>query len=177
MIQNSVKKKFGVVWWSFLSSFLGIAILALLQFQMSYYLPTGSKLTTLVASFGAVSILVFGAIEAPLAQPRNAILGNTLSAFVGVVVHYIFKSSPELEWLAAAFSVSFALVAMQITDTVHPPGGATALIAIIAGDEIHDLGFLYVIIPVFVGTCILVCVSVVVNNIQRQYPRYWLTKN
>ena len=34
---------------------------------------------------------------------------------------------------------------MQITKTLHPPGGATALIAIIGSDKIKDLGYLYVV--------------------------------
>jgi len=30
---------------------------------------------------------------------------------------------------------------MQLTLTLHPPGGATALIAVIGSEQIHNLGF------------------------------------
>jgi CBS-domain-containing membrane protein len=34
-----------------------------------------------------------------------------------------------VQWLANAVGMSLALLAMQLTQTTHPPGGATALIA------------------------------------------------
>ncbi|KDO23814.1 hypothetical protein SPRG_11245 [Saprolegnia parasitica CBS 223.65] len=177
-VPDLTSKKARVLWWSFLSSFVGIAILAAMQYSASIYLyPSDQKITTLIGSFGAMSILVFGAVEAPLAQPRNAILGNTLSAFVGVAIAkvlYTAENIDEYMWVACALSVSLSMVAMQLTDTVHPPGGATALIAVTSGQDIQHLGFFYAIFPVFVGSCILVGVSVVMNNIERQFPRYWL---
>ncbi len=59
---------------------------------------------------------------------------------------------------------------MHVTKTLHPPGGATALIAIIGGDEIHNLGYLYALMPVTAGAVILL----VVNNIPktRRYPEF-----
>ena len=66
---------------------------------------------------------------------------------------------------------------MQITRTVHPPGGATALIAVAGGEKITSLGFLYVFCPVLTGTIILVMVALLVNNVSynqsRSYPHYW----
>ena len=50
--------------------------------------------------------------------------------------------------LAAAFAVSLSIVAMQLSKTLHPPGGATALIAVIGNEQIHDMGYRYVIAPV-----------------------------
>ena len=37
---------------------------------------------------------------------------------------------------------------MQICKCAHPPGGATALVAVIGGDQIHALGYQYVLTPV-----------------------------
>ncbi|OQR99129.1 HPP family protein [Achlya hypogyna] len=173
-------QKARVLWWSFMSSFIGIAILAAMQYSASIYVyPSDQKITTLIGSFGAMSILVFGAVEAPLAQPRNAILGNTLSAFIGVAIAKVLHTAEDVDeymWLACALSVSLSMVAMQLTDTVHPPGGATALIAVTSPQDIQNLGFFYAVFPVFVGSCILVGVSVIFNNIQRQFPRYWLVR-
>ena len=57
----------------------------------------------------------------------------------------------------------------------HPPGGATALIAVIGSAEIHKLGFLYVLLPATVAPLILLVVAVLVNNIpkSRRYPEIW----
>ena len=61
---------------------------------------------------------------------------------------------------------------MQLTLTLHPPGGATALIAVIGSEQIHDLGFLYVLVPVASGAFILLLIALIVNNIpkHRFYP-------
>ena len=72
--------------------------------------------------------------------------------------------------------MALAIVAMMLTDTVHPPGGATALIAVIGVDTVHDLGFLYVLMPAGLGALLLLLVALVVNNIPktRRYPVYWV---
>jgi len=81
----------------------------------------------------------------------------------------------DILWIAAALSVSLAIVVMLITKTLHPPGGATALIAVIGGKKIHDLGFLYALLPAGAGALILLAVALLVNNLSenRRYPEYW----
>ena len=63
---------------------------------------------------------------------------------------------------------------MMLTDTVHPPGGATALTAIIGGPAIQDLGFLYTLFPAGVGALVLLLVALLVINLssRRRYPEY-----
>ena len=63
-------------------------------------------------------------------------------------------------------------LAMQLSLTLHPPGGATALIAVLGSEKIHELGFLYVLYPVFTGAVILFFIALLVNNISkhRSYP-------
>ncbi|KAF0689763.1 Aste57867_18831 [Aphanomyces stellatus] len=176
---SHAKKKARVVLWSFVSSFCGIAILAAIQYSVHARFGNGNKVSSIIGSFGATAILAYGSIQTPLAQPRNVILGNTLCSIVGVTVARIFLDvapGDDYKWLSCALAVSISLVLMQVTDTVHPPGGATALIAVISGPDIEDIGYMYVVAPVFAGSCILVAVSVLINNIERQYPRYWLYK-
>ena len=76
---------------------------------------------------------------------------------------------------AAAFSVATAIALMHSTQTLHPPGGATALIAVIGSEKIHDLGFLYVLVPVGAGVVIMLMVALVINNLakNRKYPEFW----
>ena len=151
--------------WSFIGSFVGIGIIAFLQ---SHLLAKEENIF-LIGSFGASSVLIYGATQSPLAQPRNFIGGHLISAFIGVS---IYKLLPNIIWLTAPLAVSVSIVAMQITKTLHPPGGATALIAVIGSEEIKTLGYFYVLSPVLTGTIILFIVALIFNNIttHRKYP-------
>ena len=151
--------------WTFLGAFLGIGLIGYIQ---SLTLPQADNVF-LIGSFGASAVLVFGATNSPLAQPRNLVFGHLFSAIIGVTVQCFI---PDTLWLAAALAVSLAIVVMQITRTMHPPGGATALIATIGSVHIKELGFLYVLTPVMSGVLILLVVALVVNNIpqDRSYP-------
>jgi CBS-domain-containing membrane protein len=77
--------------------------------------------------------------------------------------------------VAAALAVSLAIAVMHLTKTLHPPGGATALIAVLGGDGIHRLGFLYVLMPVAAGSLIMLAVALIINNVPRtrKYPEFW----
>ncbi|TXK52854.1 HPP family protein [Pontibacter qinzhouensis] len=155
--------------WTFIGSLLGIGIIGFVQTQNSFV--SSSDQLFLIGSFGASAVLVYGATNSPLAQPRNLIGGHLLSAIVGVSVYKIFNN-PDLIWLSAALSVSVSIVLMQITKTLHPPGGATALIANIGSEKIKALGFYYVLHPVLFGVLVLFVVAILVNNIpkNRNYP-------
>lgn len=151
--------------WSFVGAFVGIGLIAFFQSQ----LLTRFENIFLIGSFGASSVLVYGAIQSPLAQPRNLIGGPVISAFIGVA---IYKLLPDIIWITAPLAVSLSIVMMQITKTLHPPGGATALIAVVGSEKIKALGFLYVLSPVLTGSLILLVVALVFNNItsHRKYP-------
>ena len=155
--------------WSWLGSFLGVAAVAF----ANQNLLAGTDLMLLVGSFGASAVLIYGAIGSPLAQPRNLVGGHVLSALIGVACWQLLRPVP---WLAAAVAVSTAIAAMHATRTLHPPGGATALIAVIGGPAIHNLGFFYAVMPVGLGALIMLVIAVTVNNIpgHRKYPDYWL---
>ena len=128
----------------------------------------------LIGSFGASAVLVYGVINSPLAQPRNLVGGHVLSAIIGVTVYRLL---PQKLWLAGALAVALAIVGMQITKTLHPPGGATALIAVIGSLQLKALSYWYVLVPVLAGVLLLLLVAVVVNNLTptRHYPanKYW----
>lgn len=155
---------------TFLGSFVGIALIGLLN---SYHLGPNDNLF-LIGSFGASSVLIYGIVNSPLAQPRNLIGGHLICATVGVTVNFLI---PEHTWLAAGLAVSASIVLMQISKTLHPPGGATALIAIIGSEKIKSLGYWYVVSPIFVGVIILFLVALIFNNITpyRTYPskKFW----
>lgn len=153
--------------WSFLGSFVGIGILAYIQ---SIHFK-GNDAVYLIGSFGASSVLVYGIIQSPFSQPRNLVGGHVISALIGVTVH---KLVPDIVWLAAPLAVSFSIIFMQMTKTLHPPGGATALIAVIGSDKIKSLGYMYVLSPVLMGVLILLFTALIFNNMtsSRTYPSH-----
>lgn len=154
--------------WSSLGALLGIGLCA----WLSSYFFEPRDLTLIIGSFGASAVLIYGVIKSPFSQPRNLMGGHILSAVVGVTVWEILGGTI---WLAAAVAVSLAIAVMLATNTVHPPGGASALIAVIGGQQVHDLGWLYPVLPVGAGALVLLLIALLVNNIprSRKYPEYW----
>ena len=144
--------------WTILGSFIGIGIVTYLTFLKG--------VPVLVASLGASACLIYGAPAVPFSQPRNAVIGQIVAAAIGVLVYQLFGNY----WYTATLSVALAIGAMMLTRIVHPPAGATALIAVITQQD-----WLFPLLPVGVGICILVAVGVLVNNMaaNRQYPSYW----
>lgn len=155
--------------WSWVGAFLGISAVGLI----GQFVFEGTDLTFVIGSLGASAVLIYGAVRSPLAQPRNLIGGHVLSALVGVTAWKLLGSDP---WLAQAVAVATAVALMHLTKTLHPPGGATALIAVIGSEEIHAMGYLYVLIPATIGPLILLIIALLVNNIPatRRYPESWL---
>lgn len=156
------------IFWSWLGAFVGIGACGVL----TQYFFSGHDLTLIIGSFGASAVLAYGAVRSPLAQPRNLIGGHIVSAIVGVLT---FKLLHQYPWAADAVAVATAIAVMHATRTLHPPGGATALIAVIGSHKIHAIGFYYVLIPATLGPLILLLVALLVNNIPstRRYPEIW----
>lgn len=159
----------GEIAWSWVGAAVGIAAVA----YVHYHWLQGTDLVMVIGSFGASAVLAYGAVRSPLAQPRNLVGGHVLSAVIGVA---FFQALGTWPCLAAAGAVATAIAAMHLTKTLHPPGGATALIAIIGSDKVHRLGYLYAVVPVAAGALIMLLVALAVNNIpaSRRYPEFWI---
>lgn len=142
---------------TWVGAFLGITAIVLFSHKFDL---------SVVASFGASAVLIYGVPDAPLSQPRNVILGHTLSAATGVATFMMFG----LTWWSPALGTALALVVMLLTKTTHPPGGATALFAVLS--QAHPS---YILTPIMAGAVILVIIGLLVNNLSpnRHYPRYW----
>lgn len=166
------RKPFSKIAWSWLGAFLGIYLISALS-RLGHFDLLNSMI--LVSSFGASSVLIYGSPQAEFAQPRNLLGGHIISAFIGISVYKYLQLDIAI---LGALAVSLSVVAMHFTRTLHPPGGATALIAVIGSAEIHDLGYWFVFMPIGVGAVILLIVALFVNNLssnpKRHYPRYWL---
>ena len=104
--------------------------------------------------------MVYAACHVPMAQPKgNVIGGHFVSALVGVLVYYFLGS----QWWSVAFGVTLAIVTMMVTNTLHPPGGATAFVAVYT-----QQGFGFIFCPVLVGAIALVVIAVLVNNLSNK---------
>lgn len=125
---------------------------------------------------GAAAVLNFHAIESPLAQPRNTILGQIIASIVGVGICKLFLLSPHFEsirWIGGALACAAATAIMALTKTVHPPAGSTALLAVVT-DEVIPLGW-WMVPMALLGAVLMVSVALIFNNIQRTFPVYWWT--
>lgn len=79
---------------------------------------------------------------------------------------------PRLQWLAASLATAIALVVMHLTKTTHPPAGATALLPCI---DQHIWALRWYFLPVLLlSSSIVLVTALMVNNIQRQYPKFWV---
>jgi CBS-domain-containing membrane protein len=121
-----------------------------------------------LAPLGASCALVVGAPAAPFVQPRNVILGNVLSALVGLAV---FCICAQTTWWTLAAAIGIAMALMVATKTFHPPAAVTVLLPILT--QITD--FTWAVVPVGVGAVIVVVIGILYNNAYagRQYPIFW----
>lgn len=160
-------------WFSaFVGAFVGILIIgAIFSFAPGV---ADKNPPVIVASLGASAILNYSCIRVPVAQPRNSVGGQTFSAIVGVCIAKLFQLNPDfdsIQWIAGAMACACASLIMCVTNTVHPPGGATAVLAATQSNVIA-MGWWYIPI-VLLGSVVMQVVALLWNNILRQYPVFW----
>jgi len=125
----------------------------------------------IVASMGASAVLLFAVPHGPLSQPWPLFGGHIISGIIGVTCA---KYIPN-EVLAASVAVGAAIGVMYYLQCIHPPGGATALSAVIGGSAVHELGYQYVITPILLNVMIILFVGILFNAFfpWRRYPTFW----
>lgn len=142
---------------SALGALLGIAAI----FMVNNLLPSDVAAVPIVASMGASAVLLYAVPGSPLTQPWPVLGGHLVSALVGVVCQQFIASS----MIAAMVAVPAAIVAMYYLHCIHPPGGATALLPIIGGAPIEELGFWFLLDPILVDSLILLLVAFIINRL------------
>lgn len=147
-----------------LGALAGITLTGLI---CGWFFGQGPDIPLIVAPMGASAVLLFAVPASPLAQPWPIIGGNTISAFMGVLAAH-FIPDPVM---AIGVGVSLAIAAMSLTRSLHPPGGAAALTALIGGPAVTSAGFMFPLFPVCVNSVILVSLGVAFHKISRRnYP-------
>ena len=154
--RNQISWKFAI--WSFFSSSLSIWSLL--------WITNWSGHSLLIGSFGATAVLLFSAPDSPLSQPRNLVGGHLISSLVAVILVATLGTST----FSIGLAVGLSIFLMYLTHTLHPPGGATALIGVTGG-----VGYEFIFMPVMLGVLILLVNAILVNNFvhHRKYPKVW----
>jgi len=131
--------------------------------------PTGTLL--IVPSMGASAVLLFAVPHGALSQPWNVFGGHIISAIIGVSCAMAVPG----EIVAASLAVGLSVGAMHYLRCIHPPGGATALAAVIGGETTHTLGYQFVFTPIMINVLVMLAVAVAFNYLfpWRRYPA-WL---
>lgn len=155
---------------SALGAFLGI----LLVFYTSSLFLQDSSSYLIVASMGASAVLLFAVPHGPLSQPWPLIGGHLISALIGVTCA---KFIPDV-FIAAPLAVGLAVGAMYYFHCIHPPGGATALSAVVGGNAVHELGYQFILSPVLINVIAIVSMAILFNYFfsWRRYPVYLAQK-
>ncbi|MGC4060674.1 MAG: HPP family protein [Aquabacterium sp.] len=100
-----------------------------------------------------------------MAQPWAVVMGNTLSSAVGVLV---IVAAPAFDpAIAGGLAVCLAILLMIATRSLHPPGGAMALTAVLT----HAHTWPYPLFPGMTNSVLLVLTGIAYNTATgRRYP-------
>lgn len=147
-----------------------VGILAVLW--VSHFWLAGHGGVLAIASMGASAVLLFAAPHGALSQPWPVFGGHLVSALIGVTCARWLGGEPML---AAALAVALSIAGMYSLRCLHPPGGATALYAVLGGESVHALGYGYLLSPVLLNVVVLLAVAVAFNYpfVWRRYPQAW----
>lgn len=129
----------------------------------------GTENPWFIAPMGASAVLLFAVPASPLAQPWPIVGGNLIAAIVGVTFAKFLGTSAWVAGLAGAI----AIAGMMRFRCLHPPGGAVALTAVLGGSGVIQLGYMFVILPVFLNSILLMLLALIFNNLaKRSYPHH-----
>jgi len=149
-----------------LISFVGAFIGTLAASFFSASILEVGHMQMVLASTGASAMLIFALPHSPVSQPWNLVGGHVFSAIVGVSCYMLVPN----EILASSLSIPIAMVVMFVFNCMHPPGGATAVTAVIGGAQVHELGYAFVVVPVFFNAIILLSIAMAVGTFREKNP-------
>lgn len=147
---------------------LGAASCLIITALLCARLPTFTAgMPAIIAPLGASAVLVFAVPSSPLAQPWRVVGGNTISTLIGIAT---YQSLPDVTY-AAGVAVGLAILIMSVLRCLHPPGGAAALLAVLAGPDIHAAGYAFAFAPVAANSIALVVLAMAFHRLTgHSYP-------
>lgn len=120
---------------------------------------------SLFAPLGATAVLVFAVHTGPLSQPWSCVVGNTVAALWAWLVIASWPAAGPA-WLLPAVAVGGAIACMQLTRSLHPPGGAVALLLALEAQHGLQHSWSYAFAPISLLTLLLVVLGML-------YHRAW----
>ena len=147
-------------------SIIGAFLATLVATFFSNTILSAANLPVVLASTGASAMLVFGLPLSPVSRPWNLVGGHFFSAIIGVSCHFLI---PNI-LLASSISIPLSMAIMHYFKCMHPPGGATAITAVIGGHNIHALGYGFVILPVFINSIIILSIAMSIATFRDENP-------
>lgn len=145
---------------STVGGFVGILLVLIVSGQVLDF----HGVALVVASMGASAVLLFATPHSPLSQPWALLGGHLISAFIGVSCAKLLGNP----FYAGAVAVALSIGAMHYLRCLHPPGGATALVAVLGGEPVRALGYGFLLTPVLANVLIILVVAIAAN-----YPFRW----
>lgn len=187
---EKLPRKLETLIWAFIGAMLGLGFIMITFSRWPMFaMSTNDPVTTwtapiVIGSFGASSVVLYGTPASPIGQPKAFVGGQFISALVSVCITKLFElnhnyqpslidSSHSLVWIAGGIAVATALCAMILTDTVHPPGGATALLGA-TSPPVIKLGWKYLPVVLLSGVIMQVWAMLWMNLGRARYPAFWL---
>jgi CBS domain-containing membrane protein len=151
-------------------SAIGVFISMAGCYMITQYSLSDESTHLFVASMAASAVLLFAIPHGALSQPWPLIMGNILSAIIGVTCYKYLGST----LLSACIAVSISVLVMYYLGCLHPPGGATAFFAVTSGADVHALGFDFVWLVIAANIACLLTVAVLYNGLfhWRRYPAH-----
>lgn len=151
-------------WRTAVGAFLGMLVVT----AVSSTLMPPTALPLVAASMGASAVLLFALPNSPLAQPWPFVGSHLISAGIGVSCALWI---PDMT-LGAAVAVGLAIFVMHNTHTIHPPGGASALLPVVIGEPAREAGFQFIVTPVAINVGLMLVMALIVNNLvmRRRWP-------
>ena len=146
---------------SVVSCFIAILVVAWITHKFS----ATAAYPIMVASMGPSAVMLFIIPHSPLVQPWPLVGGQLVSALVGIWSAQVISDMA----LASACAVGLSVFIMLLLRCLHPPGAATALIPIMAGDPITSLGYGFVLMPVGLNVVIMLTMAIAINRLVLRY--------
>ncbi len=145
---------------SAVSVLIAITLIAVISQQFL----SGLALPFIVASMGATAVLLFAVPSSPMNRPWAVVVGHLVSAIVGVTC----AQQIDAIQFAAPVAAAGAILAMQYLRCLHPPGGATAMLIVLGGDQAHAASYQFILTPIALNILILLGATLVIRWISRQ---------
>lgn len=157
-------------------SALGAALAIGLTIGISAHSGVDSSAQLLIiSSMGASAVLLFAVPHGALSQPWPVFGGHMISALIGITCVRLLPA----DLITAGLAVGLAVGAMYYLRCIHPPGGASALTAVVGGNQIIDMGYSFLFYPLLLNVAAILLIAVGFNYLfaWRRYPAHFNTRH